>query len=76
MHSVDSFYVVTKLILPSIGDLNFSKLNYDNTCAYVTAGNITLGKMHKYYKSLPLELFRALAVGAKYLPLCQYAKMV
>ena len=30
----------------------------------VTAGNITLGKMHKNYKSLPLELFRALVVGA------------
>ena len=27
--------VVTKFILPSIGDLNFSKLRYDNTCAYL-----------------------------------------
>ena len=44
--------------------------------AHITAGNITLGKMHKNYTSLPLELFRALVVGAKYLPLCQYAKMV
>ena len=36
-----------------------------NSCKIlVTAGNITLGKMHKYYKSLPLELFRALVVGA------------
>ena len=34
-HSFDRFYVVTKLILPSIGDLKFSKLNYDNTCAYL-----------------------------------------
>ena len=34
-HSFDKFYVVTKFILPSIGDLNFSKLNYDNTCAYL-----------------------------------------
>ena len=42
----------------------------------VTTGNITLGKIHKYYKCLPLELFRALVVGAKYSPLCQYAKMV
>ena len=32
-HSFDRFYVVTKFILPSIGDLNFSKLNYDDTCA-------------------------------------------
>ena len=33
-HSFDRFYVVTKLILPSIGDSDFSKLNYDNTCTY------------------------------------------
>ena len=32
-HLFDRFYVVTKFILPSIGDLKFSKLNYDNTCA-------------------------------------------
>ena len=31
----DRFYVVTKLILPSIGNLNFSTLNYDPTCAYL-----------------------------------------
>ena len=34
-HSFDRFYMVTKFILPSIGDLNFSKLNHDNTCAYL-----------------------------------------
>ena len=33
-HSFDRFYVVTKFILPSIGDLEFSKLNYDNMCTY------------------------------------------
>ena len=33
--SFDRFYVVTKFILPSIGDLNFSPLTYDNTCAYL-----------------------------------------
>ena len=31
-HSLDRFYVVTKFILPSIGDLDFFKLNYDNKC--------------------------------------------
>ena len=39
-HSFDRFYVVTKFILPSIGDLNFSELNYDNTCAYLDDTNI------------------------------------
>ena len=34
-HSFDRFYVVTKFILPSIGDLKFSNLNYENTCAYL-----------------------------------------
>ena len=35
VHPFDRFYMVTKFMLPSIGDLNFSKLNYDNTCAYL-----------------------------------------
>ena len=33
-HSFDRFYVVTKFILPSIGDLDFSKLNYESTCIF------------------------------------------
>ena len=39
-HSFDRFSVVTKFILPSIGDLDFSRLNYDNTCAYLDDRNI------------------------------------
>ena len=38
-HSFDRFYVVTKFILPLIGDLKFSNLNYDNTCAYLDGKN-------------------------------------
>ena len=34
-HSFDRFYIVTKFILPSIEDMKFSKLKYDNTCAYM-----------------------------------------
>ena len=34
VHSFDRFYVVIKFILPMIGDLKFSKLNFDDTCAY------------------------------------------
>ena len=33
-HSFDRFYVVTKFMLPMIGDLKFSKLDFDYTCAY------------------------------------------
>ena len=32
--SFDRFYVVTMLMLPMIGDLKFSKLNFDDSCAY------------------------------------------
>ena len=39
MHPFDSFYVVTKCILPSIGDLHFSKLNNDDTCTYLDNRN-------------------------------------
>ena len=39
MHSFDRFYVITNFILPSIGDLKFSKLNNDNSCAYLDNRN-------------------------------------
>ena len=39
-HSFDRFYVIMKFILPSIGDLKFSTLNYDNTCTYLEINNI------------------------------------
>ena len=47
-HLFDRFYIVTKFILPSIGDLNFSTLNYDNTCAYLENKNVcnTESKKH------------------------------
>ena len=34
-HFFDRFYVATKFILPMIGDLKFSKLNFDGTFAYM-----------------------------------------
>ena len=34
-HSFDRFYVVTKFMLPMIGDLKFSKLDFDDTCAHM-----------------------------------------
>ena len=33
-HSFDRFYVVTKFMLPTIGNLKFSKLDFDFTGAY------------------------------------------
>ena len=34
-HSFDRFYVVTKCMLPLIGDLKLSKLDFDYTCTYM-----------------------------------------
>ena len=34
-HSFDRFYIVTKFMLPSMGDIKFSKLNLDHSCTYM-----------------------------------------
>ena len=34
-HSFDRFYVVTKFMLSTIGDLKFSTLDFDYTCMYM-----------------------------------------
>ena len=51
VHSFDRFYIVTKFILPSIGDVNFSKLNYDNTCTYQDNKNTHSTKTKKHVRS-------------------------
>ena len=48
-HSFDRFYVVTKFIL--LGDLNFSTLNYDNTCAYLDNKKIHNTDSKKHVRS-------------------------
>ena len=52
VHTFDRFYVVTKFILPMIGDLNFSKLNYDDTCTYTDNKNAQNTKTRKYMLAL------------------------
>ena len=34
-HLFNRFYVVTKFMLPMIGEIKFSRLNFDDTCAYM-----------------------------------------
>ena len=51
-HSFDRFYVEIKFILPSIGDLDFSRLNYDNSCAYLDDRNISNTDTKKYLLDL------------------------
>ena len=64
-HSFDRFYVVTKFILPSIRDLNFLKLNYDNTCAYLDDRNICDADTKKYLLDL-LELCKKIKPYVSY----------
>ena len=52
MHSCERFYVVTKFILPLLGDLKFSELNYDNTCAYLDNKNAQNTEAQKYMLDL------------------------
>ena len=37
VQSFDRFYIITKFMLPSMGNIRFSKLklNFDHTCAYM-----------------------------------------
>ena len=34
-HSFDRFYIVTKFMLPSLKDIKFSNLNFDESCMYM-----------------------------------------
>ena len=34
-HSFDRFYIIAKFMLPSIGDIKFSNLNFDHSCTYM-----------------------------------------
>ena len=52
MHLFDRFYVVTKFILPSIGDLIFSTLHYDNTCTYLDNRNMHDSESKKHMLDL------------------------
>ena len=52
VHSFDRFYIVTKFILPSIGDLDFAKLNYYNSCAYLDNMHIHSTETRKYMLDL------------------------
>ena len=52
VHSFDRFYVATKFILPSIGDLKFSKLNYDNTCTYLNDRSTKSSETRKHILDL------------------------
>ena len=46
-HSFDRFCVVTRFVLPSVGDIEFCNLNFDRSCTYMNkkyAPNMDSGK--------------------------------
>ena len=51
-YSFDRIYVVTKFLLPSLGDLKFSNLNFDNTRAYLDNKNAQDMEIRKYMLDL------------------------
>ena len=51
-HSFNRFYVVTKFMLPTIGDLKFSKLDFDYTCAYMRKEYAPSTEARKYMLEL------------------------
>ena len=44
--------MLTKFILPSTGELKFSTLNYDNTCAYLDNRNVCNSESKKHMLDL------------------------
>ena len=47
-HSFYRLYVVTKFMLPSLGDLKFFTLNYDSICTYLDNRNMSNSESKKH----------------------------
>ena len=54
MHSFDRFYIITKVILPSIGDIGFSHLTFDDSCSYMNREYTPNTDSSKYLKELKM----------------------
>ena len=52
MHSFDRFYIITKFILPLIGDIRFSHLTFDDSCSYMNKEYTPNTDSSKYLKEL------------------------
>ena len=53
-HSFNRFYIVTKFILPSIGDIKFSNLNFDASCSYMNKEFPPNTDSRKYLRELKM----------------------
>ena len=52
VHSFDRFYIVSKFIIPSIEDIKFSILKYDNTYAHMNKEYVLNTDSRKYLTQL------------------------
>ena len=53
-HSFDRFYIITKFILPSIGDIKFLRLIFDDTCSYMNKEYTPNMDSSKYLRELKM----------------------
>ena len=51
-HSFDKFYIVTKFMLPSVKDIKFSNLNFDQSCPYMNKNYTPNTDSSKYLSEL------------------------
>ena len=51
-HSFDRFYIVTKFMLPLIGDIKFSRLDFDHSCTYMNKEYVPNMDSRKYLTEL------------------------
>ena len=51
-HSFDRFYIVTKFMLPSVKDIKFSNLNFDQSCTYMNKNYAPNTDSSKYLSEL------------------------
>ena len=54
MHSFVRFYIITKFILPSIGDIRFLHLTFDDSCSYMNKEYAPNMDSSKYLKELKM----------------------
>ena len=54
MHSFDRFYIITKFILPSIGDIKFLQLTFDDSCSYMNKEYMPNTDSNRYLKELKM----------------------
>ena len=54
MHSFNRFYIITKFILPSIGDIRFLHLTFDDSCSYMNKEYMPNTDSNRYLKELKM----------------------